>query len=269
VIVEQSSRVPAGGGFDGRPGTVLEAGPRLVEWARARGITVRLCGGVAFWLHCPRSRHIQLRRGRTIADVDLVAYFWQKHEVEALLTDLGYRPDPRVATVPGLRRSLFDAPGGAFHCDVFYDALAFCHVIDLRGRLRLAAPTLPLADLLLQKLQIVRLTEKDVQDVQALLAEHDLGGEALEMIDSGRIAALCARDWGLWRTVTGNLVAIRAATAVADDLAAPERAHITGRIDRLLADIASRPKGIAWKLRAVVGERWAWYEEVDTLEEAH
>jgi hypothetical protein len=48
------------------------------------------------------------------------------------------------------------------------------HTIDLRDRFELDDATLPLADLLLTKLQIVQLNEKDVLDILALLADHEL-----------------------------------------------------------------------------------------------
>lgn len=71
-----------------------------------------------------------------------------------------------------------------------------CHRIDLRGRLELQPFTLSLADLVLQKLQIVDLNRKDNVDVIALLAEHELNGEGPETVDTSYVSALLAGDWG-------------------------------------------------------------------------
>jgi hypothetical protein len=42
--------------------------------------------------------------------------------------------------------------------------------LDFRGRLELDSPTISLVDLLLSKLQIQRITEKDIKDMIAILA---------------------------------------------------------------------------------------------------
>jgi len=59
--------------------------------------------------------------------------------------------------------------------------------------------------MLLEKMQIVRINEKDIIDTVMLLLEHPLGDEDHETIHVGRISKLCAKDWGLWRTLTMNL----------------------------------------------------------------
>ena len=50
-----------------------------------------------------------------------------------------------------------------------------CHRIEFGDRLGKSTPTLPVADLLLSKLQIVKINKKDVLDALILLAEHPLG----------------------------------------------------------------------------------------------
>ena len=50
-----------------------------------------------------------------------------------------------------------------------------CHRIEFGDRLGKSRPTLPVADLLLSKLQIVKINRKDVLDALILLAEHPLG----------------------------------------------------------------------------------------------
>ena len=102
-------------------------------------------------------------------------------------------------------RAIFASASNGVHVDVFYEKLDFCHAIPLEDRLQVDAPTLPLAELLLGKLQIVKITEKDLVDMIALLLEHRLGDGDGDTINAARIAKLCAEDWGLWRTTTMNL----------------------------------------------------------------
>jgi hypothetical protein len=41
---------------------------------------------------------------------------------------------------------------------------------------------------------------------------------------------------------------------------------IRGRVDLLLHVIENRPKTMAWRMRAKVGERMQWWEDVDDRE---
>ena len=108
----------------------------------------------------------------------------------------------RCSSSPRVRRAIFASAFNGVHVDVFYEKLDFCHAIALQDRLQVDAPTLPLAELLLAKLQIVKITEKDFVDMIALLLEHELGEDDRTTLNAARIAKLCAEDWGLWRTAT-------------------------------------------------------------------
>jgi len=69
----------------------------------------------------------------------------------------------------------------------------------------LAIRTVPLAELMLTKLQIIEVNEKDIRDMVLLLYGHDVADHDDDSVNGQRIAELCASDWGLWRTITGNL----------------------------------------------------------------
>jgi hypothetical protein len=125
--------------------------------------------------------------------------------------------------------------------------------------------TVPLAELMLTKLQVVRLNEKDQRDILALLHHHEVGDADGEEINGAYIGSLCAADWGLWRTSKMNLE--RSAEALtgygfSDD----ERALIAGRIERLWGLIEGTPKSVKWKLRDRVGDRKQWYEEPEEVD---
>src|ERR1700749_1824674 len=68
---------------------------------------------------------------------------------------------------------------------------------------------LPPADLLLTKLQIVRLNEKDRNDSYALLLALEVGSHDGGALNAAWVARLCARDWGLYRTLQLNLEKLR------------------------------------------------------------
>ncbi len=97
-------------------------------------------------------------------------------------------------------------------------------------------PTLPLAELLLAKMQIVKINEKDLVDMIALLLEHPFGESDGEILNVARIAKLCAEDWGLWRTSTMNLEKLQGY--------ADSHAHLdSGQKARLLAQVAALRNG--------------------------
>ena len=134
-----------------------------------------------------------------------------------------------------------------------------CHEITLGDRLEVEAATVPLAELLLTKLQIIEVNEKDIRDMVLLLHGHGIADTDDDAVNGKRIAELCASDWGLWRTITANLERCRG--HVNDyELPSADRERIEARFDEILSRIEAAPKSRGWKLRARIGERKRWYE---------
>ena len=98
-----------------------------------------------------------------------------------------------------------------------------------------------------------------VRDGLALLHGHGVSERDGDTINAVRIAELCAGDWGLWRTITGN-VAICRDYVDRYELSDGEKARLRAGIDELLERIEQEPKSRAWKLRARIGERKRWYD---------
>jgi hypothetical protein len=238
---------------------------RLVEAAAGQGLTLRLLGSLAFHLHCPGHAHLQQQLGRAYTDIDYAGYRAQATPIGAFLTRLGYREDAEINILFGGQRLIYNSPSDGLHIDVFLDKLNFCHEVSWTGRLEVDGPTLPLAEMLLEKMQIVKINEKDIIDTLMLLLEHPLGDHDRETIDIARISALCARDWGLWRTVTMNLGKVAQLGQGYRQLADAEKKHLSNQVELALGKINAEPKTTAWKLRAVVGDRVKWYQEVDEV----
>jgi hypothetical protein len=49
------------------------------------------------------------------------------------------------------------------------------HIIEFKDRLEKDYPTIPLEELMLEKLQIVKINEKDIKDLIVLILEHEIG----------------------------------------------------------------------------------------------
>ena len=130
-----------------------------------------------------------------------------------------------------------------------------CHALRVEDGLADEPTTLPLADLLLSKLQVVETNEKDLRDAAAILADHELAAEA---INPTRILSILTTDWGWWRTATETLRKIDAYAASLEGL--DRQGNILERVVELLASADAAPKSLRWKLRARVGERVRWYE---------
>jgi len=237
----------------------------LVSAAAGKGITLRLLGSLAFKLHCPKYGFLQKQLGRAFTDIDTAAYQQQAAQMTPFFLGLGYQEDAEINLLFAGQRMIYNHPGLGIHVDVFFDKLNFCHEISWTRRLESDSPTIPLAEMLLEKMQIVKINEKDIIDTIMLLLEHPLGDGDLETINIARISSLCAQEWGLWRTVTMNLEKVAQMGQSYSDLSAADRARLAAQVETALKRINDAPKPLAWKLRARVGDRVKWYQEVEEV----
>ena len=109
----------------------------------------------------------------------------------------------------GHKQMYFMDPARGRPVDVIVDRLDMCHTFEFADRLGVDRPTLPLAEMLLSKLQIAHINRKDILDLLALLSNYPLGPRDEGTINLTRITALTSTDWGWWRTLTGNLDKLR------------------------------------------------------------
>jgi hypothetical protein len=230
-------------------------GARLAEAAREAELKLRLAGGVGVALCCPSAAAPPLRR--TYKDIDLAGRSADRRRISSLLIEAGYAPDERFNMLHGARRLLFYDDANGRQLDVFLDRAELCHMIDLRGRLDIAGPTLPPSDLLLMKLQIVETNDKDFRDMAALLVDQPYSSRDDGVINLDYLAGLAARDWGLWRTIT--MVAHRLDAYVAEMGNAEIAVAVTAKVATLTHALESAPKSRGWRLRARLGDRVQWY----------
>ena len=248
--------------------SVLEAEVlKLVAEAEAAGAPIRVLGSLGVSIHCPGTAHLLPSFKRTYSDIDFAAYRRHARQVTRVLSGAGYVEDRQLAIDSEGRRGLYDHASNGTHVDVFFDVLEFCHPIALSGRLELDSPTLPVADLLLSKLQIVKINEKDVIDAILLILEHRLvdGGDDRDTVDARRVARACAGEWGLWRTLTINLEKVMALAGTYEQLSGEQRATVEARVGELMARIEAEPKPLTWRVRAKVGERRQWWTDVEEV----
>jgi hypothetical protein len=118
------------------------------------------------------------------------------------------------------------------------------------------------ADLLLSKLQIFELNDKDLQDIVYLLAAFPAQeGDEPRTIGLGRFQQIVGDDWGWWRTVTLNLERLLHHDDRVRELTPAGATYDPHAQAAVLEDAANAAKkSMRWKLRARVGERKRWYE---------
>jgi len=235
----------------------------IVRSAEKRGVTLKLMGGLAIALHChgPHSEHL-----RDYMDVDLFGLKRELQDIHALLHEMGFMPDleyNRQFSANEQDRLKFNDQNSNESIDVFLDMFRMQHVIDFRDRLHLGGLTIPLTDLFLTKAQNTKLAPKDVTDIIALLEDHAVAhGEGEELLNVNYIAELCSDDWGLWKSVTDNLIKVRKLVDY-DNYTSVRKPELLAKVASILDGIASRDKTFRWKLRSQVGEKLKWYMEVE------
>jgi hypothetical protein len=240
---------------------------RLIGLADARGATLRLMGGLAFHAQAPDWKAGVERERR---DIDLATTSRDRKAAAELLAASGYVPDRQYNALYGHKQLYFVDPARSRPVDVLVDRLEMCHSFVFADRLTIDGPTIPRAELLLSKLQVVKINRKDILDALILLAEHPLTPDDTG-INTARITALTSTDWGWWRTTTGNLdrlLAFLESEIGPSDLDAgrPNRYQPDAQVHALRAAIDAGEKSAKWRLRSRIGDRIVWYEEPEEVD---
>jgi predicted regulator of Ras-like GTPase activity (Roadblock/LC7/MglB family) len=236
---------------------LLERAREAISASAQRGVCLRLLGGLAVKAVCQSAASIALPPEGL--DLDLAVYGKQRAQLDQAMEGLGYEPQLRFNALHGHRRlKYFEAEQG-IALDVFVDTFHMCHRLPFADRLELSELTIPLADLLLSKLQIVQMDEKDLRDIYAILCDHELGRAGEEdKVDADHIASICADDWGWYKTLTLN---IDKSIELIDDFLGEEGKEIyVLRARQLSQDIEAKPKSLRWQARARIGEARRWYD---------
>jgi hypothetical protein len=234
---------------------------KIIRLGAEKGATLRLMGACAIRLHCPKFGYIHKEMKRTVTDIDLVTYGKFRPLVKKVLTELGYSPG--AGALYGLGRHIYYDYNKNIEVDVFFDKLEMCHTVDFRGRLELDYPTITVSDLLLEKMQIVKIDEKDVKDTIMLLREHDIGEEERETVNREYITKVLSDDWGFYYTFTENLKKVKKLLGIYKALTSEDQRNVEMKISELLDAIEKVPKTFKWKVRERIGTSKKWYRDVE------
>ena len=244
---------------------VLKEANRIISTAADNGITLRLLGGTAIGFRCPSAKRPSV--SRKYPDIDLVGFRKQSRQIRELFPKLGYSPNEIFNALRSATRLMFFDLPNKRRVDLFLDYFEMCHKIDLRDRLTLDPLTLTMADLLATKLQIFKTNEKDFKDITAMLLDHEVAdSDKPDAINGKRLAELCSKDWGIYKTFT--LVLDKTASMLERfELTPADKELVKGRMKRISDMIEQEPKSMGWKARARVGEKVPWYKLPDDMAE--
>ena len=127
------------------------------------------------------------------------------------------------------------------------------------GALRLDPWSVSLADILLQKLQIWEINDKDLKDIEYLFTVADFGEDDDDKVNVGYVSRRFADDWGFWYTATTNLDRVKAHVDNVDALSDDQKAKVRQVADAVRARIDQEPKTKKWEKRAKKGAKKIWY----------
>jgi hypothetical protein len=245
-----------------------ELARNLVEEARSRGITLRLLGSIAVRELCAGREDVLARLDREPPiDIDLIGYMKQYAAISQMFRELQYQIDPTIAQSQewGIKRLIYYEPETHAKVDIFLDVLRMSHTIDFKNRLASTSVTVAPVDLLLAKLQVFQITEKDLKDTAALLLVHELGASS-QAIDVQYLVARLREDWGLYYTASKNLDMLGKWLESQHGLTTEELASVRSRLSEIKGRAEREPKSMRWRMRAAIGPRLPWYEEVGEVE---
>lgn len=233
---------------------------RIVEKAVEKNVTLKLIGGLAVRNHCDIIDFCE----RDYSDIDLVGLSKQFKDIEKVFEELGYIEDKDVVLASGGQRIQFHSKDRKDHVDVFIDKFNMDHdVIDLKNRLHIEKYTISLSDILLTKIQIHEINEKDIRDILTLFKDCDIGeDDAPGTLNLKYIAEKCADDWGLYYDVTAN---IEKCLSLMKNytLTLKEAEKIRKGLNQMKQLIEQKPKTKKWIKRSKIGLKKPWWNIIE------
>jgi hypothetical protein len=237
---------------------------RLVDAGNQRNIQIRAIGGLAVQAHNKINHPLFVRE---FADLDFVVAKKQRREFETFMPEVGYSADRQFNILNGATRQIYFDDKTDMKIDIFVGDFEMCHKIPLEDRLTADPVTIPLAELLLSKAQIIELNRKDLLDITSILLNNETGTNDRETINLSILAQLCSHDWGLYKTTSINLERVVEFVGGQDlPLSQEDRNTIISRVREIQRAFKGMPKPVAWQLRDRVGTRVKWYIEVEEVD---
>lgn len=247
-----------------KPEIYLTEGRYLIEDAQKSGIVLRVMGPIALHYYFPDYvelyRQMERLGERVFTDIDYASYGKYRGKLIPFFEAHGYEIEKRALMISGGNRHIYFGDRVPM-IDVFFDKLSYNHPIDYKGRLEINPLCVSLSDLLLQKLQIVQINDKDLKDAMLLFLGAQISNNEQD-INGSYLAKIFANDWGFYYTASINLRKIKEEVQNVAVLTPVHKDLIRSKIESLVQIIENVPKSFSWKQRAKVGNKKQWYNDV-------
>lgn len=216
---------------------IIEYSVALVARANRVGVEARILGSVAVLIQIG---DLAAERPYPTKDLDLVTTSAQRKNIQTFLAHEGWHLAAEFLLYSEGRETFSSARD--FTIDVYYDSVDGNQSIFLGDRINASYPTIEVTDLLFTKLQRIRIRKCDEWDCCALIGQRK--------VDDVRFAKIIGAKWGLYVSVMDNLSQLLSKCS-------------RDREIRQLMNVAEEcPKTLPWKLRACLGRRFKWWQEV-------
>jgi hypothetical protein len=248
-----------------QPQVYLDEARRLSAEGQKQGVILRVMGPIALHFYFPEYvdlyRRMERLGERVFTDIDFASYGKCRGKIVHFFQANEYEIEKRAAMISGNTRHIYFG-GKVPMIDVFFDKLSYNHPVDYKNRLEIHPYCVSLTDLLLQKLQIVEINDKDLKDGMLLLLAAEMGETDQGVINTRYLGKIMSDDWGFYYTATTNLGKVKQHMQGVAVLTDEHRKIIAAKADALLDAIEKVPKSGNWKRRAQLGTKKPWYNEV-------
>src|SRR4030042_5564845 len=203
IMGERKFRLPKDIPFEEypKPEEYLDEARHLTEEGQKQGVILRVMGPIALHFYFPE--YVELYRkmerlgDRVFTDIDYASYGKNRGKIVPFFEKQGYELEKRAAMMSNGTRHIYFGDRIPM-IDVFFDKLDYNHPINYKDRLELHPYCVSLTDLLLQKLQIVQINDKDLKDAMLLFLAAQIGESDEGMINAKYVAKLMSEDWGFY-----------------------------------------------------------------------
>jgi len=244
-------------------GVLVDFAKTLIDRCKVEGATLRLVGGLAVYLNAPKGSKIETLK-REYKDLDFVVNRKGVKALNKVFESSGLIPDKQFNALHGETRLLYYKEN-EYQIDIFVGVFEQCHKLNLENRLEKLPYTISLGDVLLTKIQIHKMNEKDVKDLLMLLVDHDFGlNNKNEIEDLEYIKGILSNDWGWYTTTTDNLKFLKELSK--DYLTGELHDSVNKTIDYMLETFENAPKSLSWKMRSIIGRKVQWYDEPEEVQ---
>ena len=237
---------------------------KIVNLASSKNIDLRIFGSIAVDILCEFNDENNVN----MKDVDFVAKEEQMPQVLKFFNDIGFSNNNPIYTENGWhynfnsRENLYK---NSLHLDVYFGELTFNHKIPPPYFDDNYKFTIPVSTLLLSKLAIVEITEKDKNAIYKILFTFEISNnDKLNSIHLKYFAEVWSAGWHGWelaKTCSINISNLKKEIVLLDDSKEEYKQRIIRNLNKLQSIMNRVKKNCCWNTRNYIGDKKKHYKD--------